>query len=325
MATSLNVSYVPITFKTLGGGLNSTSGPLGVSDNESSDLLNVEFNKFGSAMQRNGYTVLNSNILTGTAQGLYWYRGPSTSFALTVNDGKIYKMDALDGVWDNISGAINLGSWYDAYTDLMLHCDGDNEGTSFIDSLVVTKTAINTETYDSYTTLMLHLNSSSVNSATSTSPTAYNVVWDTSTKKFGSASSYFSGNLSYIDVPDSAKFDLSTSNFSIEFMAKFEELGEIQIFAGQYSNTDECWLTYKDDSDKLGMYFVTGGADVGDYTTTSPVILNTTDWYHVMFERVSTTGKIYVNGLSQPITSATDFSTGDVGDIIQNLTIGAIP
>jgi hypothetical protein len=48
------------------GGLNSTAGPLTVADNESSDLQNVDFNKFGSVLKRNGYAVLGEGPI-GTA------------------------------------------------------------------------------------------------------------------------------------------------------------------------------------------------------------------------------------------------------------------
>ena len=46
--------------KTLSGGLNSTAGPFGLKDNESSDLQNIDFDQFGSILKRNGYSNLNS-------------------------------------------------------------------------------------------------------------------------------------------------------------------------------------------------------------------------------------------------------------------------
>lgn len=168
MATNLNTSYIPVTFKILGGGLNTTSGPLGVGDEESSDLQNVEFNKFGSVSQRNGYTVLNTNILTGTCQGLYWYNAPSAQYAVTVNQGYIYKMDNLDGTWDNITGAVNLGGFYDSYTKLLMHYDGIDRGLTFTD-LATLKTITNTETYDAYTLLMLHTSGANLSTVISDS------------------------------------------------------------------------------------------------------------------------------------------------------------
>ena len=42
------------------GGLNSTNGPLSLKDTESPSLQNIDFNKFGSILKRNGYIVLNT-------------------------------------------------------------------------------------------------------------------------------------------------------------------------------------------------------------------------------------------------------------------------
>lgn len=98
----------------LNGGLNSTGGPLSLRDNESSDLQNVDFNKFGSAVKRNGYTTLNSSALTSSPDidGLHWYEfnssGVITRFAITVAGDKVYKMDALDGTWDDITGSLTI-------------------------------------------------------------------------------------------------------------------------------------------------------------------------------------------------------------------------
>ena len=48
-------SSVPFASVAFTGGLNSTAGPLNLQDNESSDLQNVDFNRFGSIVKRNGY------------------------------------------------------------------------------------------------------------------------------------------------------------------------------------------------------------------------------------------------------------------------------
>ena len=62
---------IPISFKHLGGGLNTTSGVLKLKDNESSNLQNVEFSKFGSIVKRLGYKNLNSNIVSSSSAAPY--------------------------------------------------------------------------------------------------------------------------------------------------------------------------------------------------------------------------------------------------------------
>ena len=94
-------------FNTLGGGLNTTSGPLNLAENESSGLQNIDFDIFGSIFKRNGYAALNTSAISGTPQidGLYWYEYdyPFVREAVTVAGGSMYKMDGLDGTWDNVT------------------------------------------------------------------------------------------------------------------------------------------------------------------------------------------------------------------------------
>jgi hypothetical protein len=113
---------VPISDKAFNGGLNSTAGALKLADNESSDLQNIDFDKFGSILKRNGYATLGS-AGTAASDGLHWYEFVSGTtsgrLAITVAGGSIYKMDDLDGVWDIITTAgitISAGS----------HCDFEN-------------------------------------------------------------------------------------------------------------------------------------------------------------------------------------------------------
>jgi hypothetical protein len=112
----------PISDKAFNGGLNSTAGALKLQDNESSDLQNIDFDKFGSILKRNGYATLGSNGTTAS-DGLHWYEFISGTtagrLAISVSGGKIYKMDDLDGVWDLITTAgitISAGN----------HCDFEN-------------------------------------------------------------------------------------------------------------------------------------------------------------------------------------------------------
>ena len=86
------------------GGLNSTAGALSLQETESSDLQNVDFDVFGSVKKRNGYNCLNTSAVAGTAQGLYWYVTGTTRKQIAVINEKVYRMDDLDGTWDDISG-----------------------------------------------------------------------------------------------------------------------------------------------------------------------------------------------------------------------------
>jgi hypothetical protein len=95
----------------LGGGLNTTAGPLHLEDNESSDLSNIDFDKFGSILKRNGYTAINTSAISGTTKsdGLYWYEydssGSTARLLVNVTNGKIYTMpESMSGTWTDKSG-----------------------------------------------------------------------------------------------------------------------------------------------------------------------------------------------------------------------------
>jgi len=100
----------PVADINFNGGLNSSSGPLSLKDNQSSGLRNVDFDKTGSILKRNGYTALNTTAITGatSSDGSHWFEylstGTYTSKLLNITNGNAYKMDDLDGTWDDITG-----------------------------------------------------------------------------------------------------------------------------------------------------------------------------------------------------------------------------
>jgi len=122
--TSTAVGIPDINFN---GGLNTTGGPLSLKENESPDLQNVDFSKFGSVIKRNGYTTLNSSAIASSPEGdgLHWYEfdssGTLTRFAVSVADGKLFKMDALDGTWDDVTGALTITATNHCYFENFLN------------------------------------------------------------------------------------------------------------------------------------------------------------------------------------------------------------
>lgn len=118
--------------KAFSGGLNTTGGALSLNDAESPDLLNVEFDKFGSILKRRGYTALNTSAIASSPDidGLWWYEynssGTPTRYAIAVAGANVYKMDALDGTWDSITGSLTITPGN--------HCDFEN----FLNEVYVT-------------------------------------------------------------------------------------------------------------------------------------------------------------------------------------------
>ena len=93
------------------GGLNTTASPLAVKDFESTDLQNVELDIWGSIKKRKGYLNLNETEVNSGAPGLgihYYENSSGTDYLVGVFGDKIYKMDDLDGTFDDITGAFTL-------------------------------------------------------------------------------------------------------------------------------------------------------------------------------------------------------------------------
>ena len=101
---------IPFSFKKHNGGLNTSAGPLGLEDNESSDLQNIDFDKFGSFCQRNGYTALNTSAITASTRidGLFWFMTPTIRKPVALCGTKAYRMDDLDATWDDITGSVTI-------------------------------------------------------------------------------------------------------------------------------------------------------------------------------------------------------------------------
>lgn len=104
----------PIGDTNFNGGLNTTSGPLSVKNTESTDLLNIDFNKFGSILKRNGYTALNTSAITGSAKsdGLYWYEyvssGSYASLLLDISNGKVWKNSGFATSFTDATGTATV-------------------------------------------------------------------------------------------------------------------------------------------------------------------------------------------------------------------------
>lgn len=111
---TLTSKSASIPFKKNGGGLNSTFGHLNLQNNESSSLLNIDFDRSGSFLKRNGYSRLNTSAFNSGAAwtSLHWFES-TTDFLIGTCGNKLAKMDSLDGTWDDITGALTITAGQD--------------------------------------------------------------------------------------------------------------------------------------------------------------------------------------------------------------------
>lgn len=106
-------------------GLNTRDSLAGMNPQSSSDLLNVDFDTRGAIRKRRGYVKLNSSRVTeDNCLGLINYKTKAGDlFAVSIFDDKVYKMDDLDGTWDDITNVVSLTDDQDNFMKLIIGQD----------------------------------------------------------------------------------------------------------------------------------------------------------------------------------------------------------
>jgi len=231
----------------------------------------------------------NGKYLTTNGSAASWaaVSGSATATAyytqdFTINEAldgyTISNYGATGGITGTFDAIANLGDGFafkminesagqgiDAYTSLVVHANGEDNGTVFSDS--------------SYNNNVI---------------TASGCVTKTATKKFGSASVYFDGTNDYLSTPNSSKFNLgltATIDFWIyPLSATFDNNGQVIGKALGGSPYTGYYFLFETDG-RLRFGSNPGGA-----------LLNTTaleynQWYHVALVNNNGTCKIYLNGV----------------------------
>ncbi len=194
------------------------------------------------------------------------------------------------------------GDSYFNQVSLLLHCDGTNGSTSFVDTSPITKTVT----------------------------TNGNAQISTAQSKFGGASAYFDGSGDYLTIPTSTDFDLGNT-YTIEFWILPNTLASNFgiLHRGFYTTTTNSWNGLAFSIRYLGtvcrFYFYATTLANEQYIDVS-LPFSTTRWTHVAMVRNGTTGSVYIDGvlsgtisgLNTPATSTQslrlglwDFSAGN--------------
>src|SRR5688572_23205173 len=89
-------------------GMNTVKSGIRINLTELKDCQNIRYFPVGGFKWRQGYTTFGND--PGSAcTGLYMGRfSDNTNVAFRTQGTKIEKMDALDGTWDDITGAVSL-------------------------------------------------------------------------------------------------------------------------------------------------------------------------------------------------------------------------
>jgi hypothetical protein len=177
----------------------------------------------------------------------------------------------------------------DAFTKLLLHCDGADASTAFTDSSAGAKTV-------------------TANG---------NAQIDTAQSKFGGASALFDGTGDYLSTPDSADWAFGSGNFTIDFWIRLPSIPtDIAIFQQYVSDSNRMELNV--DTGSLTFYALSAGSYVAHYTATPGLSANT--WYHLAVVRNGSSLAIYKDGIAYSLTTLT--AIGTLPDLSATLDFG---
>lgn len=196
-------------------------------------------------------------------------------------------------------GAGGIGG-IDAFTVLMLHCDGADAATTFTDSSTGGVASPHTVTG------------------------VGNAQIDTAQSKFGGASLLLDGTGDNLTSVDSSDWFFQSADFTIDLWVRYNALptGTAALFLNQFQDASNVWGFFVQDSAgtyRLSLNTTMSAANQGSFhaNITTPT---TGVWYHYAVERTGTTTNFYVDGVKQ--TTVIDSAWASPANITGNLTIG---
>lgn len=201
-----------------------------------------------------GYWISNTEYCTGDSVSSRIYDGrkyvvttPGTSGSYSsVNYPTYIRTDTnLISQW-----SLNEDPDY-ANVKLLMHCDGTDASTTFIDDTGKTITVVG------------------------------NTQLKTGTKKIGTASAYFDGAGDYLHVPNSTDWEFGASGFTAECWVYITAWPSAGLWSAIFSfhNGSQGWRLLYDDDARLHLSTDVGGDTNGFTTANNTLSLNT--WHHV--------------------------------------------
>ena len=166
----------------------------------------------------------------------------------------------------------------DSYTKLLISFDGRDASTLIYDDTGKTITVAGTAQIDT---------------------AQYKVTGE----KFGSAL-FFDGTGDYLTVPDSADFNVSSSDFTIDFWVRFNTIAVEQYLFQQYNDGANRFELLFSPTSGLIFYIITATVLRVDLTQGSVSGFSTGVWYHVAVTRKGNDWKLFKDGVI--VASVTD-------------------
>jgi hypothetical protein len=218
----------------------------------------------------------------GTATGAFRIgRGRTTStnyFAGYIDDFRITK--GVSRYSPSFTAPLFENSRWSAIEDphwssvkLLLKCNGADASTTFTDSSPTPKTMT----------------------------ASGNAQIDTAQSKFGGASGLFDGTGDYLSTPDSADWDFSNGNFTIEAWVRLSVLPGADglsdtIVSQRTSTTSQYAFAFQIDNNGLTFRYTTGGTSAIALSVSMGSSFALSTWYHVAVSRNGSSVNFFVDG-----------------------------
>lgn len=210
---------------------------------------------------------------------------PAGSFSYDYTDAVTNKSTETD----DLATITPVSATVDSNTELLLHCDGEDESTTFTDSGDDGRTV--TASGDAQI--------------------------DTDWYEFASGAGLFDGTGDYLSVGDHADFTLSTDDFTIDTWINIDDLSGDRCIVSQLSADTDFWEFYVDSNGALKFHYEdNGGDDITITTANSTISVDTA--YHVAVVRDGSNFYLFVDGAIEGTGSDSD----EIDDLSGDLMIG---